>query len=177
VVGWCRRPSIRRSVAEARWCQSPRFSASLIGLRVRVCGGAAGTVNVGSRTLASLSFIWRCARGDPLPQNGRRPRSGRVSDRETDPEIIPKDHIPTFKRPVEQINYKFDLQIPIDTHLHPNGNKHKPILLLAVIFLDETDRRNRCSCCLSFSAPSSSYSKVRLWLATGGFVRACMPVS
>jgi hypothetical protein len=63
VVGWCRRPSSRRSVVEARWCQSPHFSASLIGLRVRVCGGAAGTVNIGSRVLASLSFIWRCARG------------------------------------------------------------------------------------------------------------------
>jgi hypothetical protein len=33
--------------------------------------------------------------GGPLPQNGRRPRSGRVSDREIDPEIIPRDHIPT----------------------------------------------------------------------------------
>jgi hypothetical protein len=33
--------------------------------------------------------------GGPLPQNGRRPRSERVSDRETDPEIIPGDHIPT----------------------------------------------------------------------------------
>jgi hypothetical protein len=32
--------------------------------------------------------------GGPLPQNGRRPRSGRVSDRETDPEILPGDHIP-----------------------------------------------------------------------------------
>jgi hypothetical protein len=63
VVGRCRRPSSRRSVAEARWCQSPRFSASLIGLRVRVCGGAAGTVNVGSRAPACLTFIWRCARG------------------------------------------------------------------------------------------------------------------
>jgi hypothetical protein len=53
----------RQSVAEARWCQSPRFSASLIGLRVRVCGGAVGTVNVGSRAPACLTFIWRCARG------------------------------------------------------------------------------------------------------------------
>jgi hypothetical protein len=49
--------------AEARWCQSPRFSASLIGLRVRVCGGTVGTVNVGSRAPADPSFIWRCARG------------------------------------------------------------------------------------------------------------------
>jgi hypothetical protein len=53
-----------------------------------------GTVNVGSRAPACLTFIWRCARGGPLPQNGRRPRSGRVSDRKTDPEILPGDHIP-----------------------------------------------------------------------------------
>jgi hypothetical protein len=47
----------RQSVTEARWCQSPRFSASLIGLRVRICGGVVGTVNVGSRALACLTFI------------------------------------------------------------------------------------------------------------------------
>jgi hypothetical protein len=51
-------------------------------------------VNVGSRAPACLTFIWRCVRGGPLPQNGRRPRSGRVSDRKTDPEILPGDHIP-----------------------------------------------------------------------------------
>jgi hypothetical protein len=54
-----------------------------------------GTVNVGYRAPASLSFIWRCVRGGPLPHNGRRLRSGRVSDRFPDPEIIPGDHIPT----------------------------------------------------------------------------------
>jgi hypothetical protein len=54
-----------------------------------------GTVNIGSRAPASLYFILRCARGGPLPHNGRRPRSGRVSDRFPDPEIIPRDHIPT----------------------------------------------------------------------------------
>jgi hypothetical protein len=62
--------------AEARWCQSPRFSASLIGLRVRVCGGAVGTVNVGSRAPADPSFIWRCARGGPLPQTAGAPDQG-----------------------------------------------------------------------------------------------------
>jgi hypothetical protein len=67
--------AVESSVAEARWCQSPRFSASLIGLRVRVCGGAVGTVNVGSVPRLSLSFIWRCARG-VTATNGRRPRSG-----------------------------------------------------------------------------------------------------
>jgi hypothetical protein len=36
--------------------------------------------------------------GGSLPQNDRRPRSGRVSDRKTDPEIISKDHIPTVNR-------------------------------------------------------------------------------
>jgi hypothetical protein len=62
--------------AEARWCQSPRFSASLIGLRVRVCGGAVGTVNVGSRAPADPSFIWRCARGGPLPRTAGAPDQG-----------------------------------------------------------------------------------------------------
>jgi hypothetical protein len=42
------------------------------------------------------SLLYGAARGGALPQNGRRPRSGRVSDRETDPEIIPRDHIPTL---------------------------------------------------------------------------------
>jgi hypothetical protein len=71
--------------AEARWCQSPRFSASLIGLRVRVCGGAVSTVNVGSRTPASPSFIWRCVRGAhcherQAPPIRARLRSGRSGD-------------------------------------------------------------------------------------------------
>jgi hypothetical protein len=37
--------------------------------------------------------------GDPLPHNGRRPRSGRVSDRFPDPKIITVDHIPTANPP------------------------------------------------------------------------------
>jgi hypothetical protein len=88
VVGRCRgRRSVteavgRRSVAEARWCQSPRFSASLIDLRVRVCGGAAGTVNVGSRVPAKPLFYMTLREGGPTATNGRRPRSGRVSDRD-----------------------------------------------------------------------------------------------
>jgi hypothetical protein len=45
------------------WCQSPRFSASVDRSYIRVCGGAVGTMNVGSRAPASLSFIWRCVRG------------------------------------------------------------------------------------------------------------------
>jgi hypothetical protein len=57
-----------------------------------------GTVNVGSRAPASLSFIWRCVRGGHCHNNGRRPRSGRVSDRDSDPEIIPRDHIPNMSR-------------------------------------------------------------------------------
>jgi hypothetical protein len=66
----------RRSVAEARWCQSPHFSASLIGLRVRVCGGAVGTVNVGSRAPACLTFIWRCARGGHCHKTAGAPDQG-----------------------------------------------------------------------------------------------------
>jgi hypothetical protein len=99
VFGRGRRSSSRRSVAEARWCQSPHFSASLIGLRVRVSGGAAGTVNVGSRAPAKPLFYMALREGGPTATNGRRPRSGRVSDRDpatgSDPEIIPGDHIPT----------------------------------------------------------------------------------
>jgi hypothetical protein len=82
--------------AEARWCQSPRFSASLIGLRIRVCGGAVGTVNVGSRAPTGPSFIWRCARG-VTATNGRRPRSGRDSDR-ADPEIRSRSEDPARVR-------------------------------------------------------------------------------
>jgi hypothetical protein len=98
VFGRGRRPSSRRSVAEARWCQSPRFSASLIGLKVRVCGGAVDTVNVGFRTPAKPLFYMALREGDTAT-NGRRPQSGRVWDRDpatgSDPEIIPGDHIPT----------------------------------------------------------------------------------
>jgi hypothetical protein len=81
---------------EARWCQSPRFSASLIGLRVMVCGGAAGTVNVGSRAPSGPSFIWRCARGAHCHER-QAPRSGRVSDR-TDPEIRSRSGDPVWER-------------------------------------------------------------------------------
>jgi hypothetical protein len=71
---------------EARWCQSPRFSASLIGLRVMVCGGAAGTVNVGSRAPSGPSFIWRCARGAHCHERQAPPIRARLgSDRSGDP--------------------------------------------------------------------------------------------
>jgi hypothetical protein len=68
--------SSRRSVAEARWCQSPRFSASLIGLRVRVCGGAVGTVNVGSRAPAKPLFYMALREGGPLSQTAGAPDQG-----------------------------------------------------------------------------------------------------
>jgi hypothetical protein len=72
--------------AEARWCQSPRFSASLIGLRVRVCGGAVGTVNVGSRAPAGPSFIWRCVRGAHCHERQAPPIRARLgSGRSGDP--------------------------------------------------------------------------------------------
>jgi hypothetical protein len=47
-------------VTEARWCQFPRFSASLIGLRV--CGGAVGMVNVGSCVPVCFTFYCGAAR-------------------------------------------------------------------------------------------------------------------
>jgi hypothetical protein len=42
--------------------------------------------------------------GGPLPHNDRRPRSGRVSDRFPDPEIIPGDHIPTGTTKLNRVN-------------------------------------------------------------------------
>jgi hypothetical protein len=62
--------------AEARWCQSPRFSASLIGLRVRVCGGAVGTVNVGSRAPAKPLFYMAHCHERQAPPIRARLRSG-----------------------------------------------------------------------------------------------------
>jgi hypothetical protein len=61
----------------------------LIGLRVRVCGGAVDTTNVGSRAPTCLTFYMALCEGRPTTTNGRRPRSGRVSDQETDLEIAP----------------------------------------------------------------------------------------
>jgi hypothetical protein len=49
-----------------------------------------GTANVGYRTPACLTFYCGAAREGPTAIHGRRPRSGRVSDRETDPEIRPE---------------------------------------------------------------------------------------
>jgi hypothetical protein len=43
--------------------------------------------------LASPFIVALRERG-PTAIHGRRPRSGRVSDRKTDPEIRPGDHIP-----------------------------------------------------------------------------------
>jgi hypothetical protein len=45
--------------------------------------------------LASPFIVPLRERG-PIAIHGRRPRSGRVSDRETDPEIRPEDHIPNI---------------------------------------------------------------------------------
>jgi hypothetical protein len=60
-----------------------------------------GTVNVGSRAPAKPLFYMALREGGPTTTNGRRPRSGRVSDQDpatgSDPEIIPGDHIPTIE--------------------------------------------------------------------------------
>jgi hypothetical protein len=60
-----------------------------------------GTVNVGSRAPAKPLFYMALREGGPTATNGRRPRSGRVSDQDpamgSDPEIIPGDHIPTIE--------------------------------------------------------------------------------
>jgi hypothetical protein len=86
--------------AEARWCQSPRFSASLIGLRVRVCGGSVGTVNVGFRAPAWPLFYMALREGGPLPRTAGAPdqgvsRIGPIRRSGPDPEIrCGRDHIP-----------------------------------------------------------------------------------
>jgi hypothetical protein len=58
-----------------------------------------GTVNVGSRAPAKPLFYMALREGGSTVINGRRPRSRRVSDRDSatgfDSEIIPGDHIPT----------------------------------------------------------------------------------
>jgi hypothetical protein len=74
VFGRGRRPSVVG--AEARWFQSPRSSASWIGLRVRVCDGAAGTVNVGSRAPADPLFYMALREGGPLPRTAGAPDQG-----------------------------------------------------------------------------------------------------
>jgi hypothetical protein len=69
----------RRSTVGCRGevSQSPRFSASLIGLRsLGFCGGT-----VARRTLVPVSrlaplLLWRCARGGPLPYTAGAPDQG-----------------------------------------------------------------------------------------------------
>jgi hypothetical protein len=85
---------VSRSSVVGRWRRrggaNPLASSPLlISLRVRVCGGAVGTTNVGSRAPACLTFYMALREGGPTVTNDRRPRSGRVLDRETDPEIAP----------------------------------------------------------------------------------------
>jgi hypothetical protein len=92
--GWCRcsvEVGVRRASvgAEARWCQSPRFSASLIGLRVRVCGDAAGTVNVGSRAPVDPSFIWRCVRGAHCHERQAPPTRTRLGSENRSRDPVP----------------------------------------------------------------------------------------
>jgi hypothetical protein len=68
--------------------QSPRFSASLIGLSsLGFVGGTVGTANVGSRALACPPFIVALRERGHTAIHGRRPRSGRGLDRFPDPEI------------------------------------------------------------------------------------------
>jgi hypothetical protein len=46
---------------------------SVIGWCLGFVGHCVGTVNVGSRALSVPPFIWRCARGGPLPQERQAP--------------------------------------------------------------------------------------------------------
>jgi hypothetical protein len=80
----------RRSTVGCRGevSQSPRFSASLIGLRsLGFCGGTVGMANIGSRVPACPPFITALRERGPTAIHGRRPRSGRGSDQFSDPEI------------------------------------------------------------------------------------------
>jgi hypothetical protein len=79
----------RRSAVRCRGevSQSPRFSASLIGLRSL---GFVGTLWP-QRTLVPVPrlaplLLWRCARGSPLPYTTGAPIRTRI-DRFSDPEI------------------------------------------------------------------------------------------
>jgi hypothetical protein len=55
----------------------PSLSAPLlIGLRVRVCGGAVGTANVGSRAPTCLTFYMALREGGPLSQTAGAPNQG-----------------------------------------------------------------------------------------------------
>jgi hypothetical protein len=74
--------SVRVSVeVVGRWRRrggaNPLPSAPLlIGLRVRVCGGAVGTVNVGSRAPVCLTFYMALCEGGSLPQTAGAPDQG-----------------------------------------------------------------------------------------------------
>jgi hypothetical protein len=64
---------VSRSSVVGRWRRrggvNPLASAPLlIGLRVRVCGGAMGTANVGFRAPACLTFYMALREGGPLAQ-------------------------------------------------------------------------------------------------------------
>jgi hypothetical protein len=66
----------RRSTVGCRGevSQSPRFSASLIGLRsLGFCGGTVGMANIGSRVPACPPFITALRERGPTAIHGRRP--------------------------------------------------------------------------------------------------------
>jgi hypothetical protein len=71
--------------------QSPRFRASVIGLRSL---GFVGTLNVGSRAPACPLLLWRCARGGPLAYTAGAPDQG--ADRIGFPIRKSGDHFPNI---------------------------------------------------------------------------------
>jgi hypothetical protein len=85
-VGWRRRGGVNLLASAPLW--------SVLG--VRVCGDAVGTANVGSHAPACLTFYFGAAWEGATAIHGRRPRSGRVSDWETDPKIRPEITFLTF---------------------------------------------------------------------------------
>jgi hypothetical protein len=103
---WCRSPVgdgssvVGRSRGVGRRSRrrcgaNPLASAPLlIGFRVRVCGGAAGTVNIGSRAPACLCFIWRCVRGGHCHKTADAPDQGTSQIRKPIRRSVRRDHFP-----------------------------------------------------------------------------------
>jgi hypothetical protein len=77
-----------------------------------------GTVNVGSRAPAWPLFYMSLREGGPTATNGRRPRSGRISDR-ADPEIRSRSEDPVWEEITSLtdtnlfcFNYELNLTFP-----------------------------------------------------------------
>ena len=75
------------TIVAARWAVPLASAPSRSNRLARVCGGTVGMVNVCSRAPACPPFNVALRERGPTAIHGRRPRSGRGSDRFPDPEI------------------------------------------------------------------------------------------